>query len=66
MLLSENRDVAFAACSTRPEVAPAAGMSVPDNDKHDTTMMLMTTDSTTTNNNDNAALDTSKRKREYD
>jgi hypothetical protein len=62
MLLSENRDVAFAACcNTIPEVVAAGSMS--DND-NDTTMMLMTT--TTTNSNDNVALDTSKRKREYD
>jgi hypothetical protein len=57
MLLSENRDVAFAACCTsRHEPVEAVGAG---NNDSDTTMMLTTT-------NHNAALDTSKRKREYD
>jgi hypothetical protein len=63
MLLSENRDVAFAACSTsRPKAEVVADNTDSDND---TTMMLTTT-TRNNNGNDIAALDTSKRKREYD
>jgi hypothetical protein len=59
MLLSENRDVAFAACCSSPR--QEAVETVGGNNDSDTTMML-----TTTGNSYDAALDTSKRKREYD